>query len=460
MKKRMSKILSMLLISALVVSAGSVVEAADMEGQTAQVQEADGEAAPAEDEAEAVPAEEVKEEVPAAVEEKAEVEKAEAPVKEAEEAPEIDVDVLSAGGSELGAIEGVDVSGELDAQYITSKDIPVKTAVTGDETIVASEMAAINYTQDDVKGEKNCGYSQPYNAPAKGILSIGALVASGERTVYYGVFKDAEMTQVVADAVDYVTTSDTEGRRKNFRIPAAGTYYIGVYSTNSSISPVNQIVGVEGIFYNGGDRTISNGQMVVVGQKDAQTNYFKYKAIKTGYLRVEGDTSSSRVAICNSSKKALSGDTYFRQFPTYGVTKGKTYYIRIQSGSSSLGYRFKINNAGISEKSGKSRAKAVNVKRGKTVKGTIQAGSSQADWYKFKLTGKKKVTINLTTGSNDALKVIVYKGGKQVGNGSRTIYNNATGRLYSTTKWSKGTYYIKVQRANKNSSGYYTLKWK
>lgn len=464
MKKRMSKVLSILLASALMVSTGGVVQAADVEDAAVQVQAAEGEAAPAEDVAEAAPAEEIQEEVPAVVEEKVEAEevkkeetKAETPV---EEAPEMDVNVLSAGGGELEAIEGTDVSGDLDAQYVTSKDIPVKTAVTGDETMTAEEMAVIQYTQDDVKGEKYCGYSQPYNAPAKGILRIGAMVGSGERTVYYGVFKDAEMTQEVEDAADFVTASDTNGRIKSFRIPAAGTYYIGVYSTRPSSSPVNQIVGAAAIFYNGGDRAINNRQMVVVGQKDAQTNYFKYKAIKTGYLRVEGDTSSSRVALCNSSKKALSGDTYFSKFPTYGVTKGKTYYIRIQSGSSSLGYRFKINNAGISEKSGKTRAKAVNVKKGKTVKGTIQAGSSQADWYKFKLTGKKKVTISLTTGSNDALKVIVYKGGKQVGNGSRTIYNNAEGKLYSTTKWSKGTYYIQIKRANSKSSGYYTLKWR
>lgn len=462
MKKRMSKILSMLLISALVVSAGSVVEAADMEGQTAQVQEADGEAAPAEDEAEAVPSEEVKEEVPAAVEEKAEVEKAEAPVKEAEEAPEMGIDALSEkDGNALDSIDASDLSVDLDAQFQYTKQIPIKMVVTGDETLSESDLAVINYTQEDKIGNI-CGYSQPFNVSARGILELGVGILSAEKSVYYGVFKDAEMTQPVADATDFVLA--TEGKRsKCFRIPSAGTYYIGVYSSCYGDVVVNQLVAVGAMFYNGGDRGISNGQTVVVGQKDAQTHYFSFKAVKTGYLKITGDTNSTtyKAALCNSSKKALSGDTYFSKNPTYGVTKGKTYYIRIKSNYNSLpGYKFKVDNVGISEKSGKTQSKAVNIKKGKTVKGTIQAGSSQADWYKFKLTGKKKVTINVTTGSNDALKIIVYKGKKKVGNGSTTAYNNATGKLYSTTKWSKGTYYVKVQRANKNSSGYYTLKWK
>ena len=69
------------------------------------------------------------------------------------------------------------------------------------------------------------------------------------------------------------------------------------------------------------------------------------------------------------------------------------------------------------------------------------------------------VPIKVTTGSNDALKIIVYKGGKKVGNGSRTIYNNATGKLYSSTKWSKGTYYIKVTKYG-SGNGYYQIKWR
>lgn len=464
MKKRMSKVLSILLASALMVSTGGVVQAADVEDAAVQVQAAEGEAAPAEDVAEAAPAEEIQEEVPAVVEEKVEAEevkkeetKAETPV---EEAPEMDVNVLSAGGGELEAIEGIDLLKDLDAQAAVTQAIKVVMSVTGNELPGESDIGLIQYTQDDVKGNNICGYSQRFDAPSKGTLYLQIEAAQGSRTVTYGVFADEAMTKPVDS---YRTISGANGTGSNvFKIPNAGAYYIGMYSSISSTSPVSQLVGAAAIFYNGADRTVNNGD-VAVGLKDGQTNYFKFKAPKTGYLRVTGESAASsyQVALCNNSKKALSGDTYFSRVPTYGVTKGKTYYIRIAANYNSAGgYKFNVKSAGISEKSGKTRAKAVNVKKGKTVKGTIQAGSSQADWYKFKLTGKKKVTISLTTGSNDALKVIVYKGGKQVGNGSRTIYNNAEGKLYSTTKWSKGTYYIQIKRANSKSSGYYTLKWR
>lgn len=463
MKKRMSKILSTLLISALIVSTGGVVQAADAEDAAAQVQAADGEAAPEE-----AQAEEVKEDVPAAVEEKVgpeevkkEETKAEVPEEKADEVPKMDMDILSADGAEEPeTIDAFGLSKDLDVQATVARPIAVKMAVTGDEKLSESDVGVIRYTQDDVKGNGICGYSQRFDVTAKGTLYFHVATSQGTRLVSFGVYSDEALTQPVDS---YKTISGDGGDSiECFKIPGAGTYYMGIYSNVSGTTEVSQIVGAEAIFYNGGDRTINAGNNAV-GQKDAQTNYFKFKATKTGYLRVAGDTATSsyRVALCNSSKKALSGETYFSKTPTYGVTKGKTYYIKINSNANSKGgYKFKLDNVKISEKSGKSRAKAVNIKKGKTVKGTIQAGSGQADWYKFKLTGKKNVTINVTTGSNDALKIIVYKGGKKVGNGSRTIYNNATGKLYSSTKWSKGTYYIKVLRANGKSSGYYSLKWK
>ncbi len=214
------------------------------------------------------------------------------------------------------------------------------------------------------------------------------------------------------------------------------------------------------IFYNGADRAISNGQTIAVGQKKAQTNYFQFKAPYTGYLQTAGDSSASsyKVTLCNSSKKALSGANYLSYNPTYGVTKGKTYYIKVVSSVNTKGaYTFKVTSKKITEKSGKKKSKAVTVKKKKTKKGTIQAGSAQDDWYKFKLTKSQKVKISLTTGSNDALKVIVYKGGKKIG--TRTIYRNSKGYVRSLGKWPKGTYYIQMKRANKKSSGYYTLKW-
>ena len=396
MKKRMSKILSTLLISALVVSTGGVVQAADAEDAAAQVQ--------AVTEEEVLESESQEDEV-------------------TDEVPEMSVQTLPEDASELLGL--------------------------------SEEM------KEDVVGG-SLSYAIPVTS--KGVLGI---VAKNLGIDYsFGLFTDSALNNQVdaRDGKAYVSASGASVT-EIFRVPQAGTYYLGIFSNTEITEDIKSALesSITWGAIDGSDRTITNKQKVYVGQKDAQTNYFAFKALSTGYLTVnnEGNAQYYDVSLYKSLGAALSGKTRMNYSPSYGVTKGKTYYIRIDSSSNSEGvYCFSVTNTKISEKSGKSRAKAVNIKKGKTVKGTIQAGSGQADWYKFKLTGKKNVTINVTTGSNDALKIIVYKGGKKVGNGSRTIYNNATGKLYSSTKWSKGTYYIKVLRANGKSSGYYSLKWK
>ncbi len=79
------------------------------------------------------------------------------------------------------------------------------------------------------------------------------------------------------------------------------------------------------------------------------------------------------------------------------MAKGKTYYIRVDARFNSKGaYVLNAVNSKISEKSGKTKKKAVTIKKKKTKSGIIESGknSKQADWYKFKLTSKKKVNEN------------------------------------------------------------------
>ncbi len=387
MKKRMSKVLSILLASALMVSTGGVVQAADVED--AAVQE--------------------------------EVLESEGQEELAEEMPELDVQALSEDASEI--------------------------------SMLSEEMK-----EDAVGG--SLSYAVPVNS--KGVLGI---VAKNVGIDYsFGLYMDAALNTSVdaRDGKGYVNASGSTVT-KTFRAPEAGTYYLGVF-TNVEITPdikSNLEGSITWGVIDGSDRSISNAKRIDVGQKDAQTNYFAFKALNTGYLKVinEGNAGSYDVSLYNASKKALSGKTKMSYSPSYGVTKGKVYYIRIDSSSNSEGfYSFSVTNKKISEKSGKSKAKAVNVKKGKTINGTIQAGSSQVDWYKFKVTGKKKITINTSINSNDSFKVTVYKGGRKMY--TRTTYNNTKLRIYSLGKVTKGTYYVQIKRTNKNSSGYYSLNWK
>lgn len=308
------------------------------------------------------------------------------------------------------------------------------------------------------------GVSRKITVPAKGTvnMAVNGTCSIGSGDIYYGVFMDQNMTQPVNDS-SYNVISAGSGKAEGdaFSVPAGGTYYVGVYSDISSGQKYTVISLAA--YASGTDRTLSDGQWSAVGQKEAQTNMFRFKASNTGYIRVDttdvDDDSSVSVTLL-SSRKALSSTADSASKPVYGVKKGVTYYIRARAGySRGGGYRLKVTNHKISEKSGSSRSKAVNIKRDSTVKGTVIAGESRSDWYKFKLSGKKSVSLTVKGATNDRLKIEVYSGRKKVK--TSTFYSSTESlTLRSAGKWKKGTYHIKVYRGNSRSSGWYSLKWR
>ena len=142
------------------------------------------------------------------------------------------------------------------------------------------------------------------------------------------------------------------------------------------------------------------------------------------------------------------------------MKKGKTYYVKVAAGYNSDGaYALKVTNSTISEKSGKKKSRAVLLKKKRTKKGTIVAGEKRTDWYKFRVTKRKTVRLTMKGATNDELKVAIYKGNRRVGRSTLGYYSKSI-TLRSVGKLSKGTYYIKVYRGTKKSSGWYSLRWK
>lgn len=494
MKKRMSKIISILLVSALIVSVGDVARAGDLEEAGAEVQLVEDGA-----EAEPVIGDEV---VEGLVEEPSEDvaeedgdaefiddgEELPAPViedvQEAPEKKEIEYDEkleteekekkLNAAPEEEEEV--LDFSG-LQKYLATSTPLKNDVAVNKVSSVKDAENI-VDHPESIRSSEIIYDIEKPFSKKvklSKGTILIAAtsptIVDSGKtyKSAYYsytGIYTDANLTKPVDGEVSVPSGSDNV-YYKIMNVPKTAYYYVGVKS--SSVKPTysgakTNWVALGLCSFDGSDRVIKSGQKLVVGQKNAkQINYFKYEATATGYIRTYANEEISRrygvkVTLCNSSKKALSTAAFIRNNPTYGVRKGKTYWIRLtNSYSNSDGfYAFQIKSVKIAEKSGKTLKKAVTVKRKKVVKGTIEAGVNQADWYKFKLTGRKAVTISLTGGTDGEFKFTVYRGTKRVD--SKNAPKNFKGTLKSRGKWPKGTYYIKVQRVGK-TSGYYSMKW-
>lgn len=418
MRKRMSRILSGLLVSVLVMSTGSVVQAEDQRGSAAGKPKVEAEAIAGQEE----------------------------------------------GAKALESMGSTETAKEITAKATVEGTIPLNKIATGKEKTASFKVGDIAYanTSDYRKGrDYRYGYSQKVTLN-KGTLELAVKGYYGSERIYYGLFKDAGLTSAV-DSYTSVSVGSTASRV--FKVSKKGTYYIGIYSDIFSTKPEgSEIVGalVTTGFCDGSDRTLTSGKQVAVGVKDAQTTYFKFKVKKAGYITVPYADSAAAyygVTLCNSKKKALSGSTPLRYSPTYGVKKG-TYYIKVKSSyNSNGGYVFKVtSNSSIKEKSGTKKAKAVTLKKSKTKKGTIQAGSGQADWYKFKKTSKKKTTVTIGGRTNDKIKVTLYRGSKKIATG--TFNYSHKGYEFTMTNYPKGTYYIKIERGSKKSSGWYSVKWK
>lgn len=329
------------------------------------------------------------------------------------------------------------------------------------------------FNAESVLTDSNKGVSCAVKFPSKGTVTLAIAGYAFDATMgnlvngyglTYGLFYDQACTTAV-DSTGYASSNGTDSTRV-FNIPKGGTYYIGVYTTISTWSTAQCYYGaLAAIYANGADRTLSNNTYSVVGQKNQQTNYLKFKATNNGYVTISTDNLYGTVTLMNSTAKtaysnAITAYSSSNANITYGVKKGNTYTLKVVSKSNSDGmYRIKYSNKKITEKSGTKRTKAVSVSRNTTKKGFIAAGSSQADWYKIKVT-KSTVKITLTGATNDKIVAKLYNSkGKAVSSSTASISRSGYNYYLKGTNMKKGTYYIKVYRGNSKSSGYYNLKW-
>ena len=150
---------------------------------------------------------------------------------------------------------------------------------------------------------------------------------------------------------------------------------------------------------------------------------------------------------------------------TYGVKKNTTYYFAVQCNA---GTKITATVKAIKDSSASSKSKAKTLSKGKKVTGVIAYGDSKADWYKIKLTKSAKLNLYYLANTN----------GTNEKNGFKITFYNKDGKVFSGKNNGKkdgwyislanggtkfdlpsGTYYIKVERMSKASSGSYTLKW-
>jgi len=188
----------------------------------------------------------------------------------------------------------------------------------------------------------------------------------------------------------------------------------------------------------------------------------------TGWAKDSADSSIKRtmyVRLYNSKKKALegkyiSGFGSVNSYTSYYAVKKGVYYVKV---SDYKNYRIKYTFTKVTDKSGSTKAKALNMKYNTKYMGVLTAGEkgTTADWYKFKLTKNQKFSLYYGIKANDNIRIQVYPESGTILNSYRYHY-----RIDSSMKtngvFKAGTYYVKVSRQgnDKSTNGYYYLRWK
>lgn len=187
---------------------------------------------------------------------------------------------------------------------------------------------------------------------------------------------------------------------------------------------------------------------------DARGYLALYDGAKTNLL-------SSQTIYYNATH---STNDYWYKF-RFGMVANQTYYLRVRAEN---GVKLTRKFTKTNDKSGALRSNALILKQNKYKTGLIPAGTTNTDWYRIDLTKQQKLRLFYSAKTNGSFQITVYWGNQQIG--SRNIYHTKKERritfyqyIESTKKnegLKPGTYYIKVERASTDSSGFYKIKWK
>lgn len=287
---------------------------------------------------------------------------------------------------------------------------------------------------------------------------------SASQTTYLNIYRDSSCSNAIGG--DTYIYRSTDGSYKNcqyFPLTSGGTYYIGVKLPSgaavSSSNSMKVVLCVDKYAMATSETTIKPNKMYGVCTSAANSVVnLNLTAAKTGYLRVRTDASTSTVL-----KKAKDGTVLGSQqstlyYPTFGVKKGRAYQLSTTLPSYNLstkGFYVYAKNTAIKNKSGSSKKRAATLKKNKYKKGLVIAGTTKAQWFKFKKTNSKNFKFVFKGATNNTFKITIMKGSQKL----TYTYDYSLASMSQGFYGPSGTYYIKVTPTSK-SSGWYNIKWK
>lgn len=401
-----------------------------------------------------------------------------------EKAAEADAAALNAGAETIVEQEAVAESAKLNSGAYTTMPAISATTILYSNTKKVSKSYSF---------QPNSGAVIPVKAQQTGIMYLDASNVDGSISYSIDVWLCDTLqildggTSIEGNAYEkhYLYGGDSKKGDAGMRVTKGKTYYIAI--TNASYNATSANITVTPYVYTTEDRTLSPGTSKwtiasgyeadgTAGKTKVSATWFKIKPKTTGQMTVKlsefGSYTSGDIRLYNSKKKAISEELYCSSSSSsakayFGVKKGTTYYLKVTdcNGSYDKQYKYGINYS-VKKKTDrnlatKNKAKTLKRKAKATESLFVASTKSSTDWYKIRVTSKRKNVIYVdTTGmSSGKVTITAYKGSKKV-SGKGVInakYDNKN--EFTLTTSGAGTYYLKVVK-DKNASGSYKIRYK
>ena len=212
--------------------------------------------------------------------------------------------------------------------------------------------------------------------------------------------------------------------------------------------------------------SLDAGKKLTLNTKShTQDVYVKIKPAKTGIIKVTATSSEQgNVALCNNRYKVISKEVAIQNLDTldtttftFAVEKNQTYFIRLKS-QEPVTLTWKntaMTNAGNTKK-----AKGTILKSGKTYQGLALPQDMKVRWFRISLKKKTPIRLAVNGFTHGQLHLSIYD--KDQYELANYIISSATQKdtvVQTESTYPPGTYYVAVRAADKESNGWYSLKW-
>lgn len=243
----------------------------------------------------------------------------------------------------------------------------------------------------------------------------------------------------------------------------AGTYYIATSYTISADTSIKAGFS-SAVVPNANGRYLNSSGILVGGNRGTSYQYFKMSKRGVAKLALQRyayyggpygmeytvQRRSGRSWKTVQSRKYSSSNSW----GYVGLSAG-TYRLVLKSPDSNvLALRFRASTANSSYGTKKKKAKTIKRKKYKKQTFTPTDSTKKAHWYKIKVSKKRSTYIDVTSLGNEGSIWAQVSGRTRLK--SKKIKNGI--RFYGKAK--AGTYYIKVYKLSKSTTGSYQIKYK